>query len=314
MSNGLLYVAVVLLWGSTWLAISFQVGDASPSVSVAYRFAIAAALLFAVCIVMGRRLAFGLRDHGLFAGLGLCLFSVNFILVYAAELRIGSAMTAIVFASLVWVNMLLAVILFRARIELRGIVGSVIGMTGLAIVCWPDVRAAGADGAVLAGVLLGLVGTVVASVGNMISQAAQAKGLPIVESSAWGMLYGAVLSGIIAALAGASFELPPGPGYLLSLLYLAVFGSIAGFGAYLTLLGRIGAHRAGYATVATPVVAMLLAMGFEGFEPGPAEVIGMLLVLAGNLLTLWRRHVLPGARSRASRRVSGAVPGATEAA
>ncbi len=288
MSNAFLYVAVVLIWGSTWYAIGVQVEAAAPGVSVFYRYVAAAFLLLGWCLVSGRSLRFGLRSHLLFAGLGLTLFSVNFVLVYAAEVTIGSALTAVVFASLLWMNMLLARLLFGTALDSRTIAGSVIGMVGLVIVCLPGLRAATFDDGTLYGVLLALAGTAVASGGNMLSQHAQAANLPVVQANAWGMLYGAAISGAVAWLLGEDFAVAVTTPYLASLFYLVVFGSILGFGAYLTLLGRIGAHRAGYASVAFPVVAMILAVLFEGFDLTETTVIGGLCVLCGNLLTLSR--------------------------
>jgi len=65
-----------------------------------------------------------------------------------------------------------------------------------------------------------------------------------------------------------------------------VFGSIVAFGAYLTLLGRIGAHKAGYAMVTFPVIALILSMLFESLKLDATIVLGTVLVLAGNLLVL----------------------------
>ena len=67
---------------------------------------------------------------------------------------------------------------------------------------------------------------------------------------------------------------------------MAIFGSVIAFGAYLTLLGRIGAHKAGYATVMFPVVALVLSMAFEDLKLDLAIVSGTALVLVGNLLVL----------------------------
>ena len=72
-------------------------------------------------------------------------------------------------------------------------------------------------------------------------------------------------------------------------MYLSVFGSVIAFGAYLTLLGRIGAHKAGYATVMFPVVALVLSILFEGLRLDAAILAGMFLVLLGNTLVLNRR-------------------------
>jgi drug/metabolite transporter (DMT)-like permease len=141
----------------------------------------------------------------------------------------------------------------------------------------------------------------------MVSQAAQKTGLPVIQSNAWGMLYGTVITGLIAVYQGHDFVFDWSAGYVISLLYLTVFGSIIAFGAYLTLLGRIGAHKAGYAMVMFPVVALILSAVFEGLEIDPPVVVGTLLVLTGNLFVLnTRAPRAPGERCR----VAGAIPAA----
>ncbi len=120
----------------------------------------------------------------------------------------------------------------------------------------------------------------------MVSQKAQKLGLPIIQSNAWGMFYGALMTGTVSAMQGYTFTFDWSAGYVLSLGYLTVFGSIVAFGAYLTLLGRIGAHKAGYAMVMFPVVALILSSLFEGLEIDASIIAGTALVLAGNLFVL----------------------------
>ncbi len=133
----------------------------------------------------------------------------------------------------------------------------------------------------------------------MVSQSAQKDDLPIIQSNAWGMLYGAILTGAIAFGQGKEFSFDGSTAYVTSLLYLIVFGSIVAFGAYLTLLGRIGAHRAGYAMVMFPVVALVLSFFFEGLQITGNIVVGVAFVLLGNLFVLQRRRPAPPAPDQA---------------
>ena len=286
MSNALLYAITVVVWGSTWLAIEFQLGVVAPEVSVVYRYAGASLLLFAWSRIRRLRLAFGLRDHARFFLLGLLLFGLNYILTYRAQIYITSALTAIVFTSIVWLNIVNARIFFGVRSDRRVLIGAVLGVAGIVTLFAPQVTALTISDTVLYGSLLATLGALVASLGNMASQSAQHAGLPVVQSNAWGMLYGTIITAVIAVLQGQAFVFDWSAGYLGSLLYLTVFGSIVAFGAYLTLLGRIGAHKAGYAMVMFPVVALILSAIFEGLEIDASVVVGTLLVLAGNVFVL----------------------------
>lgn len=294
MNNVLLYVVTVLIWGSTWYAIEFQLGTVAPEVSVVYRYAGAAILLFGWSRLRGLRLRFSLRDHRWFLLLGTLLFSVNYVFAYRAQIYITSALTAIAFSTLVWMNIINARLFFGVRAGRRVLFGALLGIAGIFTLFVPQIGEVSLSDSVFFGSVLAVSGAFVASLGNMASQAAQRQKLPVIQGNAWGMLYGAGISALIAILGGHEFVFDTSPGYVISLAYLTVFGSIFAFGAYLTLLGRIGAHRAGYAMVLFPVVALVLSMLFEGLQLSATLIVGTLLVLLGNIFVL-RREAPPAA-------------------
>ena len=288
MNNAGLYLITVLIWGSTWLAIEFQLGVVAPEVSVVYRYAIASFLLFIYCIIRKLPLNFKLNTHIWFASLGLFLFCLNYIFAYRAQVHITSALTAIVFSTILWINILLSRLLFGTRAGGRVLLGAALGISGIVVLFAPHVGTFNLSDTVFIGSLLAGCGAFSASCGNMVSQAAQSRALPVMQANAWGMLYGAILTAAIALAQGLEFNFDATFTYISSLAYLAIFGSVIAFGAYLTLLGRIGAHKAGYATVMFPVVALLLSMAFEGLRPDASIIGGTTLVLLGNLLVLKR--------------------------
>jgi drug/metabolite transporter (DMT)-like permease len=289
-SNTSLYLLTVLIWGSTWLAIEFQLGVVEPEVSIVYRYILAAAVLFLYCFFRQLPMTFNLKSHLWFAVLGLFLFCLNYIFAYSAQVHITSALAAIIFSMMVWMNIVLSRLAFGTRIGGSIIFGAVLGVLGVVILFYPQIGEVSLSDGVLYGLLLAMLGAFSASCGNILSQAAQQRALPVMQANAWGMLYGAILTGIIAFLQGHPFIFDGTFTYIASLVYLAVFGSVVAFGAYLTLLGRIGAHRAGYATVLFPVVALILSISFEGLALSAAIVLGTALVLTGNWLVLRERR------------------------
>ena len=106
MNSASLYVACVLIWGSTWLAITYQLGQVPPAVSVAYRFTLAAAILLVYCGVRALPLRYTVRDHVWMALQGLLLFGANYVLVYLSEAHISSGLTAVIFSSIAFWNIL----------------------------------------------------------------------------------------------------------------------------------------------------------------------------------------------------------------
>ena len=218
--------------------------------------------------------------------MGLLMFCLNYILAYRAQIHITSAMSAIAFSSIVWMNIINARLIFGVRVNARIYLGALLGMSGIVVLFGPQISSASLQENVFFGSMLALLGALTASFGNMASQAAQKKHLPVLQSNAWSMLYGGLFTAVIALVQGHSFAFDLTPAYVLSLAYLTVFGSVVAFWAYLTLLGRIGAHKAGYATVMFPVVALLLSMLFEGLSLDVYVVTGFVLVLTGNVLVL----------------------------
>ncbi len=303
MSNTLLYIITVLIWGSTWLAIEFQLGVVEPEVSIVYRYTGASLLLFAWSYVRGLSLRFDRRAHAWFIVLGLFLFCLNYILAYRAQIYITSAMCAIAFSTIVWMNILLSRLFFGVRSGRRVLFGATIGIVGILVLFAPRIASVSLSDTVLYGSMLAVLGALAASFGNMASQKAQALKLPIIQSNAWGMLYGAGITAAVSLAEGHPFVFEPSPAYVISLAYLTVFGSVLAFGAYLTLLGRIGAHRAGYALVMFPVIALILSMLFEGLRVDIYIVIGTILVLSGNVFVLegrtGRRAPMKGAEAAA---------------
>lgn len=281
-----LYTVSVLAWGFSWIAMHYQVGQVAPEVSVVWRFAIAAPLMLVIAWLRGERLWFPLADHRYFLGLGAAIFSTNFVLFYYAAQHVASGLLSIVFSLASIGNVLLGAVIFRARIERRVVIGSALGVAGVAAMFYPELGGLSFDAAALIGLLLSLAGTLSFCLGNMLSFAAQRRRLPIFASTAWGMVYGASFVALFAAVRGQTFALEWSATYLGGLLYLSLIGSVIAFGVYFTLLGRIGAARAGYTTVMYPVVALAVSTFAEGYTWSMLSALGLAAVLVGNVLVL----------------------------
>jgi drug/metabolite transporter (DMT)-like permease len=286
MNNIGLYLASVLIWGSTWLAITFQLGRVPPEVSVAYRFALASAMLFAWCVVRRRPLAYSWREHRGMAAQGALLFGLNYVCVYLAEVEISSGLVALIFSLITFMNILFTRLFFGLRAKAATLVAAVLGVGGVTLVVLPEFAHGAGRGNAWAGVAFAAASTVSASLGNLVSARNQQRGLPVVQANAFGMMYGAGFVAAYAALAGRSFGFEATPAYVGSLVYLALFGSVLAFGAYLTLVGRIGADRAGYAGAMIPIVAIGLSTAFEGLRWHAGTFAGVALCLAGNVIVL----------------------------
>jgi drug/metabolite transporter (DMT)-like permease len=286
MSNLSLYLACVLIWGSTWIAITFQLGQVPSELSVAYRFGLGALILFGWCFARKRPLYYGWPEHRGFMLSGILMFGVNYVLVYYSEKFVSSGLVAVLFSTMVFANLFFARIFFRTAMRGEVAVGAVLGVAGIALIFWPEIARFSHGGNALNGLGLGLLSVLTASLGNMVMVQNQRRGVPVVQANAFGMLYGAVAVLGYAALMGMPLDFEATPRYVVSLLYLAVFGSVLAFGAYMTLVRHIGPGPAGYTAVAIPVVALLISTLMESFQWHAITFLGLALCLGGNVLVL----------------------------
>jgi len=279
-----LFSIATLIWGSTWLAITFQLGVVAPEASVVYRFALSALMVAGWCLATGRSLRFAPAQHAWFAAQGALLFGLNYLCVYWAEQYIASGLAAVLFSLIVFLNLIGVRVFFATAINQRTVLGATLGVAGVALLFWRELAAM--QNEALRGIAFGLAAAVLASGGNLVAVRNQRRGVPLLPSVAWAMAYGTVTVAAIVALSGIEWTFDSRRAYVLSLLYLAAFGSVIAFAAYLTLLGKIGAARAGYVGVAVPVVALLLSTVFEHYQWTVPALIGALLCVTGNVLVL----------------------------
>ncbi|MFV3367625.1 DMT family transporter [Pseudomonas sp. NY15435] len=293
-----LYLLTVLIWGTTWIAIKLQVGVVAIPLSIAYRFSLAALVLFALLLVSRRLQPLGRRGQAICLAQGLCLFCVNFLCFYTASQWIPSGLVAVVFSTATLWNALNARIFFGQRIAPNVLGGGAFGLAGLALLFWPELSGHQATRETFYGLGLALLGTLCFSAGNLLSSLQQKAGLRPLSTNAWGMLYGSLVLLVICLVQGVPLTFDASPQYVWSLLYLAIPGSVIGFTAYLTLVGRMGPERAAYCTVLFPVVALNVSAFAEGYQWSLPALAGLGLVMAGNVLVFRKpKPVLQPARA-----------------
>ncbi|MDH1265192.1 DMT family transporter [Pseudomonas sp. GD03944] len=279
-----LYLLTVLIWGTTWIALKLQLGEVAIAASIAYRFALAAAVLFAVLLLSKRLQKLDGRGQAICLVQGLCLFCINFMCFYTASQWIPSGLVAVIFSTATLWNALNARLFFKQRIAANVLAGGALGLAGLGMLFWPELAGHEASRETLMGIGLSVLGTLCFSAGNMLSSLQQKAGLKPLTTNAWGMLYGALMLTAICLVSGTPFAFEWNTRYIGSLLYLAIPGSVIGFTAYLTLVGRMGPERAAYCTVLFPVVALNISVFVEGYQWTPVALVGLVLVMLGNVL------------------------------
>ncbi len=291
--NVFLYSIVLIAWGSSWLAISFQLGDVAPQVSIVWRFLMASFLLFLWCYFRGLRLSFPWRDHASWLLLGFFLFCINYICAYFGTFHLATGLICLIFSTLTLFTVFNGFIFFKKPIRLPILIGAVVGIAGLSIIFSNEISNTewSLSSGVVKGFLWMLLATFFASIGMLLSGQFQARKMPLVQSNAFSMLYGSSILILYISLSDVNFSFDTSYSYVLSLIYLAVVASAIGFGVYLKLVGNIGADKASYVNVFTPTIALLLSTLFENYQWSWIGVIGVLLIIVGNVIVLYAKPV-----------------------
>ena len=254
-----------------------------------YRFGIAAIALYIYALASRRRLAVPAYTIPFIFLQGTLLFCINYIFIYYGASRITSGLVAVIFTMILPLNAVLERVFFGARIDGRLAVAALLGIVGIVMIFWPEVSSLSLADETVVGIGLVLIGTIVASLGNMCAVINTRRELPVVAVNAHAMAIASILALLFSAIIGLEFNFSTSTGYVLSLLYLAVFGSAVAFGCYIALIRHIGAARASYSSLLFPIVALAISTVFEDYHWTPAAAVGILLTLAGNWLVLSRR-------------------------
>lgn len=289
MSSPLLFIIACLIWGSTFFAITLQLGDVAPAVSVVYRFALASALLFAWCARRGDRLLLPWRAQRWMMLQGAATFALSYICTYTSEQYLVSGLVAVLFALMVFWNPLLNRLVFGAALGWRTWAAGSVAIGGVTLLffhsihdAWAELRAGGngPDAHFLLGLGLALAATLASSVGNMVVVKVREQSDNVLLTMAWSMLWGSALVALYVLATGQHFVVPATARYWAGLLWLSILGSVVAFAAYFTLIHRIGSDKAVYIGVVTPVISVLLSIQLEHYRPGAMEWLGMILCLS----------------------------------
>jgi drug/metabolite transporter (DMT)-like permease len=286
MSNPLLFILVVLIWGSTWIGISYQTGHLDPALSVGIRFGIAACLLGIWGLIKGLSFRLPWDVHKQIILVGLLFYTLDYTFLYAAQQHIISALLALLSSSIIYINVILRRILLGKPMRLEVIIGATLGMLGVTLIFIPEFKALSVNQGLTLGLLFAAVSFLSAGVGNVVSEKILDKGTPVIQMNFFAMSYSLIFTFGYAFISGAELYFPDVASYYYSLLYLAVFGSVIAFGAYMQLLRQIGSDKAAYVVLVYPLIALVFSTFLEGYVWTWLAASGVLLVLVGNAIAM----------------------------
>tara|TARA_B100001121_G_C18699291_1_gene626633 strand:- start:1784 stop:2656 length:873 start_codon:yes stop_codon:yes gene_type:complete len=281
-----LYFITITAWGSAFFFTTYQINVVSIEWSVFYRFFFTSLIFFLISILFKKKISFSLKDHTVYILLGILLFSLHFIAVYYSISIIKSGLTAVGFSSILIMNVILSKIFLKNKFEIPVIIGSFFGILGIIFIFLPELSNIQNSTLVFFGFFLSFFAAIIASFGNTLSEWYQKNGGEIIQTSAWGMIYGCIISAILAIFRGQKISFEFSGEFIYSLFYLVIFCTTIAFWAYLSLIKKIGSRKAAYAWVAAPLVALFLSFLFENYQWTNLSIIGSLFLIFGNILIL----------------------------
>ncbi|MDB3894246.1 EamA family transporter [Candidatus Pelagibacter sp.] len=286
MNNFFLFIITLFCWSPTWYVIKFQLGYVDPLVSVFYRFLIAAVFIFIYLIIKKEKLKFSFNYHIWFLLFGVCLYSLNYVFFYLSNTYLISAFPAIMFSTVVIMNILGEGFYFKKKPSFKTLLGATIGMVGIIIIFNDEIFNFNLENGTHVGLFLALLGTFCASTGNMVHQRNLNNNFPLIPTIAYAMLYGSLVTLLITQIKGTELLFEYTFSYIVALAYLSIVGSIFAFIFYLKLLEKVGAGRAGYVGVVMPVLALLISTIFEDLKWQQDLIIGLPVLIIGAVLVI----------------------------
>jgi drug/metabolite transporter (DMT)-like permease len=286
-TSWILFLTPVLIWSTTFYAITLQLGSVTtPTYAVALRFGCAAALLFVWMAVRGESTSLPTGMHGLTALSGICSYGISYVLTYVAEETIPSGLVAIAFTLMVFLTPALSRVTHGSSMTRRTWLGGSLGVLGVALCFLPDLLTVDVSSAFVTGMAAMAVAALVSSIGAVCSMHLNSQNVPVVAYTAWAMTYGASASLVYGALSGQTFSLDARPSFWAAFAYLTIPGTIVTFLSYLTLLKREGSARTMYISVMAPIGAVIVSILWEDFRPQALTFLGIVAALAGAWVTL----------------------------
>ena len=309
MPSYVLFTIASLIWGSTFFAITLELGEVPPAVSVVYRFALASLTLFAFCLLRGDKLHLPWRVQRWTLLQGFFTFGLSYVCTYNSEQYVVSALVAVLFALMVFWTPLLSRLVFGTPVPGRTWGAGAAAIAGVALLFWHAIGGAlhdlrqGGEGHFILGLVLGIGASIASSAGSIVVGKVREQSSNLVLTTGWSMFWGTCMVGAWCLATGQAFIIPRTASYVLGLLHLAIFGSVVAFICYFTLINRIGSNKAVYIGVITPVISVLLSIKLENYRPGPTEWIGMAVCLGS---VAWALRT-PAAKPAASITLNDAI-------
>lgn len=291
--NTFYFLTCAIIWGVTWIAIKYQLPYVDGTAAVFYRFIFSSGVMFTLCFFNKTSLlSFTRVQHVRFAAQGLFIFCLNYLLTYWATSMAPTALIALAFTSLIFFNMFGAHFFLNIPFERKVFLGAILSFLGMGFIALNEFQDLALHPGSLWGFLIGIVSTIFASTGNLISYLNKKDRVPVSAGNSWSMLYGSGFSLIACFILGKSLHVNITPPFLISFFYLSIFGTVISFWAYFKLIENIGPAKAAFTSIASPIIALVVSTFMQELSWSFFLALGATFCIMGNCVALARWPLL----------------------
>ncbi len=249
---------VYLFWGSTYLAIDIAVQTIPPALMCAVRFSIAGIVMLAVCAATGRRIFYPARQLAMAATVGLLLLMGGNLTLSYAELTVSSGLAALIIAiTPLWFLVLDSLLLGDHHISGRGKAGLLLGILGLVVLVWPQLKAGSMGHREFWASISLIAGSFAWALGSVLSKRWQS-GMDVFSATGWQIVAAGAGNFVFALLFEDITHVKWTARGLGAVSYLVVCGSWVGYTAYIWLLEHVPTSKVSTYAYVNPVVAVFL--------------------------------------------------------
>lgn len=279
-----MYLFCMFIWGLNFIAVKIQGNSVSLEVALLYRSIIALLLFLALLSLIYKKIDLKNINFLTVVSFGLCNFTISYLLLYYGTFYSSAAIVTLIFSMKAIITPVFISVVFRTQVSKRIYFGGILGLLSVFIIIYPDLHKL--PSSFYIGVLFALLGTVVTSIGDVLSAYNSQKKTNPVIANVIGMSGAVIFLIVYTYINGDSYSIPTEINFWFGLTYLAVFASFLAWLFYLKLISNIGASESGYMVAMFPAIGGAASVFMGESQLNMNLLIGIVLACIGAYLAL----------------------------
>ncbi|HHW9837387.1 TPA: DMT family transporter [Staphylococcus aureus] len=282
--NYLMYLFCMFIWGLNFIAVKIQ-GDSLPlEVALLYRSLIAFSLFGVMFIFIFKKLKLNNTNWFTIIGFGLCNFTISYLLLYYGTFYSSAAIVTLIFSMKAILTPIFISMVFKRKISNRIYIGGGLGVVSVVVILYPDLNSLTNE--FIIGVAFALLGTIITSIGDVLSLYNSESKVHPVLSNTIGMLSAVIFLLIYTSFKGYRYSFPLELNFWFGVLYLSILASFLAWFFYLKLINNIGAAESGYMVAMFPAIGGIASVIMGETHLSINLVVGIILACMGAYLAL----------------------------